>query len=143
MKIRSRKLLKYSLFFFFVCAPLESISIGESFSLAKLIAIIVISMWALNGFPFPKTKMINAFFLLLGYATLSALWGIDSFNSFNQILTFLIPSIIVAIAISASIKEKQDVFLYVSGYVIGCLIAVVSGLYFRNAMLNYAMMTSQ
>ncbi len=100
-------------------------------------------MWALNGFPFPKTKMINAFFLLLGYATLSALWGIDSFNSFNQILTFLIPSIIVAIAISASIKEKQDVFLYVSGYVIGCLIAVVSGLYFRNAMLNEAIMTSQ
>lgn len=143
MKKRSNKYLKYSLFFFFVCAPLESISIGESFSLSKLTSIIVLIMWAINGFPWLRTKMLNAFIILLGYATLSATWGIDTSNSFNQILTFLIPSILVAVAMSASINEKNDVAFYMGGYVIGCFVAAVSGIYFRNAMLKDAIMTSQ
>lgn len=143
MKKGRDKLLNYSLFFFFVCAPLESISLGESFSLAKLTSIVVIAMWAFNGFPWPKTKMLNAFYILLGYAFLSAIWGIDSANSFTRIITFLIPSVLIAVAMSASIKTKEDVSLYMTGYVIGCIVAAFSGLYYRDAMLNAAIMDSQ
>ena len=143
MKKRSNKLLKISLFFFFICAPLESISLGESFSLAKLTSIIVIMAWTINGFPWPRTKMLNAFYLLLGYAFLSAIWGIDQFNSFTHIFTFLIPSILVAVAMSSSIKTKNDISFYLRGYVIGCVIAAVSGLYYRDAMLNQAIIVSQ
>jgi O-antigen ligase len=143
MKKKNIKLLKYSLFFFFICAPLESISLGESFSLAKLTAIIVLLIWALIGFPMPKSKMLDAFYVLLGYAILSALWGIDISNSFNQILTFLIPSILVAVAMSSSINDKDDIALYMIGYVIGCVIAAMSGMYFRNSILNDAITNGQ
>lgn len=143
MKWRSNKLLKYSLFFFFVCAPLESISLGESFSLAKLTSIIVILAWAINGLPWPKTKMLNASYILLGYAFLSAIWGIDIANSFSRITAFLIPSILMAVAMSASIKTKDDIILYMKGYVIGCMVAAFSGLYDREAMLSQAIMASQ
>lgn len=141
--MKRNKLLNYSIFFFFICAPLESISLGESFSLAKLTAIVVLVMWAINGFPWPRTKMLNAFYVLLGYAFLSAIWGIDQVNSFTHILTFLIPSILVAVAMSASIKTKSEISFYLTGYVIGCVIAAASGLYYRDAMLDQAIIASQ
>ena len=140
---KANTLLKFSLFFFFVCAPLESISLGESFSLAKLTSIIVVFVWAINGLPWPKTKMLNTFYVLLGYAFLSAIWGINSANSFTRIFTFLIPSVLIAVAMSASIKAKEDVYLYIAGYIVGCVIAAFSGLYYRDAMLNQAIMASQ
>lgn len=143
MKNNSDKQLKYSLFFFFVCAPLESISIGESFSLAKLSAIVVLFMWVIKKCPIPNSKMVNSFYILLGYALLSSLWSIDIANSIHQIIMFLIPSILVSLALSASIKSKEDIRFYLKGYVIGCVIAAFFGFYYRDAVLSNAIIAGQ
>lgn len=142
-KKQKNNILHISLFLFFVSSPMESVSIWEGFSVSKLSAIIVILAWMIKGFPLPKSKMMNAFYGLLGYSILTIIWSINRANTINQIIMFLIPSLVVSLAMLASIRSKEDIIFYLKGYIVGCLVTAVSGIYNRDAMLSQALYTER
>ena len=135
--------LNYAIAIFFLASPIESIALFEGFSIAKLSAIIVLFGWATQGFKTAKSIMVRGFIFLAIYASLSIIWSIDRLNTTNQVLMFLWPSIIVAIAMNYSIRYNKDIYLYLTSYIIGCLIATVNTLMFRDQALAVAEIAGQ
>ena len=130
--------LNYAVALFFLASPIESIALFEGFSIAKLSALIVLLGWATQGFKTKSSIMIKSFVVLAVYASLTIIWAIDRSNSANQVLMFLWPSIIIAIAMKYSIRCNEDIYLYLKAYIIGCLISTVSTFIFRDTALAVA-----
>lgn len=141
--LKQFKLYQILIGFFFVCSPLESISLSEGFSLAKLSSIFVLVGWAFKGFPYRKSPMITSFWILLGYSILTILWSVDRENTFQHITTFLVPSIILAIAIKESINSLDVIIFYLGCYVLGCVIMAGTGYFMRDAILAQASFADQ
>lgn len=133
----------YIVAIFFVCSPLESIELGDGFSLTKLSALLVLFVWALRRFPYHRSPMIMSFWYLFGYSLLTVVWAIDRENTISQIASFLLPSILVAIAIKESISKKDDIVFYMGGYVIGSIISAGAGYFMRDAVLAAAAYAAQ
>lgn len=128
---------------FFLASPIESISIGEGFSIAKMSALVVFIGWATQGFKYRHSTIISNFIAMAIYATVSILWSIDRAGTTSQVFLFLWPSIIVSMAISYSIRNKEDIYLYLCFFIVGCIIAAVSTLIFRDATLAVAQYAGQ
>lgn len=135
--------LNYAVALFFLASPLESIAIFEGFSIAKLSALMVVAGWATQGFKYRQSIIINRFIALSIYATASIIWSIDRTIASYQVFMFLWPSIIVSIAMYYSIRNNDDIYLYLKSFVIGCLIAAVSLLMSRDATLAAAQYAGQ
>lgn len=130
--------LNIAIALFFLASPIESISIFEGFSIAKLSALFVVIGWATQGFKRRYSTMINSFVVMALYATASIIWSIDRSGTTNQVIMFLWPSIIVSMAMFYSIRKNEDIYLYLSFFIIGCVIAAISTLMFRDATLAAA-----
>lgn len=130
--------LNIAIALFFLASPIESISIFEGFSIAKLSALFVVIGWATQGFKRRYSTMINSFVVMALYATASIIWSIDRSGTTNQVIMFLWPSIIVSMAMFYSIRKNEDIYLYLSFFIIGCIIAAISTLMFRDATLAAA-----
>ena len=130
--------LNYAVALFFLATPIESIAVFEGFSIAKLSALVVFVGWAIKGIKTSQSVMIRSFIVLALYASMTIIWSIDKANTSNQIVKFLWPSIIVAIAMNYSIRCNEDIFLYLKAYIVGCLISTAATLLFRDAMLAAA-----
>ena len=135
--------LNYALALFFLASPIESIALSEGFSIAKFSALMVLLGWATQGFKTKQSLMIRSFVMLAIYASLTILWSIEKSNSTNQVLMFLWPSIIVAVAMNYSIRCNEDIYLYLKAYVMGCLISTVSTFMFRDVALAAAEFAGQ
>ena len=72
------------------------------------------------------------------YATASIIWSIERSGTVNQVVMFLWPSIIVSMAMSYSVRKIDDIYLYLKFFIIGCIIAAISTLMFRDATLAVA-----
>ncbi len=131
-------LLQFAVALFFLATPIESISLVEDFSIVKLSSIIVLIAWALSGFEKSPNNPAKDFVPLLIYSFTSCLWSIDAVTSFNAILTFLVPSILVAMIMYSSIRCEKDIVLYLSFYVVGCLISSIAALFTRQVVLEMA-----
>lgn len=131
-------LLNIAIALFFLTSPIESISIFEGFSIAKLSALFVVIGWATQGFKRRYSTMINSFVVMALYATASIIWSIDRSGTANQVIMFLWPSIIVSMAMFYSIRKNDDIYLYLRFFIIGCIIAAISTLMFRDATLAAA-----
>lgn len=142
-QIRKYTFLNIAIALFFLASPIESISVVENFSIAKLSSLIVAVAWAANRFKYKRSKMINSFVAMGLYATASIVWSIDRSVSLSQVLMFLWPSIIVSIAMYSSIEKNSDIYLYFKFYILGCIIAAVSTLMFREATLAAAVYEGQ
>lgn len=138
LQIRRYTFLNIAVALFFLASPIESISIFEGFSIAKLSALFVVIGWATQGFKRRYSTMINSFVVMALYATASIIWSIDRSATTNQIIMFLWPSIIVSMAMFYSIRKNEDIYLYLSFFIIGCIIAAISTLMFRDATLAVA-----
>lgn len=130
--------LNYAIALFFLATPIESIAVFEGFSIAKLSALVVFAGWTLKGFKTSRSAMIKSFVVLALYASMTIIWSIDRTNTSNQLIKFLWPSIIVAIAMNYSIRCNEDIFLYLKAYIVGCLISTVATFLFRDATLAAA-----
>lgn len=137
-QIRKYTFLNIAIALFFLASPIESISVVENFSIAKLSSLIVAVAWAAHRFKYKRSKMINSFVAMGLYATASIVWSIDRSVSLSQVLMFLWPSIIVSIAMYSSIEKNSDIYLYFKFYIFGCIIAAVTTLMFREATLAAA-----
>ena len=137
------RLLRLSLGLFFLATPIESIPVIENFSIVKLAAIIVLAAWVLSGFPKIWNNSVKAFVPFLIYAILSCLWSIDTASSLNAVITFLIPSLFVAMVIGNSITSKKDIAMYLTFYIVGCAISSISSLLTRQTMLQIAEFADQ
>lgn len=135
---RNYSFLNYAIALFFLATPIESIAVFEGFSIAKLSALVVFAGWTLKGFKTSRSVMIRSFIVLALYASMTIIWSIDRTNTSNQIIKFLWPSIIVAIAMNYSIRCNEDIFLYLKAYIVGCLISTAATLLFRDATLAAA-----
>ena len=135
--------LNYALALFFLASPIESIALSEGFSIAKFSALMVLLGWATQGFKTKQSLMIRSFVMLAIYASLTILWSIEKSNSTNQVLMFLWPSIIVAVAMNYSIRCNEDIYLYLKAYIMGCLISTVSTFMFRDVALAAAEFAGQ
>lgn len=135
--------LNYAVALFFLATPIESIAIFEGFSITKLSAFVVFVGWAIKGFKTSQSVTIRSFIVLALYASMTIIWSIDRTNTSNQIIKFLWPSIIVAIAMNYSIRCNEDIFLYLKAYIIGCLISTAATLMFRDTTLAAAEYLSQ
>lgn len=142
-QIRKYTFLNIAIALFFLASPIESISVVENFSIAKLSALIVAVAWAAHRFKYKSSKMINSFVAMGLYATASIVWSIDRSESLRQVLMFLWPSIIVSIAMYSSIEKNSDIYLYFKFYILGCIIAAVTTLMFRDATLAAAVYEGQ
>lgn len=142
-QIRKYTFLNIAIALFFLASPIESISVVENFSIAKLSALIVAVAWAAHRFKYKCSKMINSFVAMGLYATASIVWSIDRSESLRQVLMFLWPSIIVSIAMYSSIEKNSDIYLYFKFYILGCIIAAVTTLMFRDATLAAAVYEGQ
>lgn len=140
---RSYSFLNYAIALFFLATPIESIAVFEGFSIAKLSALVVFVGWTLKGFKTSRSVMIRSFIVLALYASMTTIWSIDRTNTSNQLIKFLWPSIIVAIAMNYSIKCNEDIFLYLKAYIVGCLISTVATFLFRETTLAAAEYASQ
>ena len=138
--IKSLSILNVMVAFFFMTTPLESISLFERFSLAKLSSLFVLVVWAYKGFPFRRCYLIYSFVLVLFLSVFSVIWSIDREHTFISIFTFLLPCILLMEAIMVSIKRKEDIKLYLFFYVVGCLIISLSCIVNREAILENAIM---
>lgn len=135
---RNYSFLNYAIALFFLATPIESIAVFEGFSIAKLSALVVFAGWTLKGFKTSRSAMIKSFVVLALYASMTIIWSIDRTNTSNQLIKFLWPSIIVAIAMNYSIRCNEDIFLYLKAYIVGCLISTVATFLFRDATLAAA-----
>ena len=135
--------LNYALALFFLASPIESIALSEGFSIAKFSALMVLLGWATQGYKTKQSLMIRSFVMLAIYASLTILWSIEKSNSTNQVLMFLWPSIIVAVAMNYSIRCNEDIYLYLKAYIMGCLISTVSTFMFRDVALAAAEFAGQ
>lgn len=135
--------LNFAIALFFLASPIESIALFEGFSIAKLSALVVLLGWASKKFKTRPSLMIKSFLLLAIYASFTILWSIERSNSTNQVLMFLWPSIIVAVAMNYSIRCNEHIYLYLKAYIIGCLISTVSTFIFRDATLAAAEFAGQ
>lgn len=142
-QIRKYTFLNIAIALFFLASPIESISVVENFSIAKLSALIVAVACAAHRFKYKRSKMINSFVAMGLYATASIVWSIDRSESLRQVLMFLWPSIIVSIAMYSSIEKNSDIYLYFKFYILGCIIAAVTTLMFRDATLAAAVYEGQ
>lgn len=142
-QIRKYTFLNIAIALFFLASPIESISVVENFSIAKLSALIVAVAWGAHRFKYKRSKMINSFVAMGLYATASIVWSIDRSESLRQVLMFLWPSIIVSIAMYSSIEKNSDIYLYFKFYILGCIIAAVTTLMFRDATLAAAVYEGQ
>lgn len=137
-QIRKYTFLNIAVALFFLASPIESISVFENFSIAKLSALFVILGWATQGFKSNHSTIINSFVIMALYATASIIWSIDRSGTTNQVIMFLWPSIIVSMAMFYSIRKNEDIYLYLISFIIGCIIAAISTLMFRDATLAVA-----
>ena len=135
--------LNYAIALFFIASPIESIALFEGFSVAKLSAIVVMFGWATQGFKTSKSVFVRCFIILALYCTLSIVWSIDRINTASHVFMFLWPSIIITIAMNYSIRYNKDIYLYLSSYIIGCLIATVTTFMFREQALAAAEFAGQ
>lgn len=138
LQIRKYTFLNIAVALFFLASPIESISVFENFSIAKLSALFVILGWATQGFKSNHSTIINSFVIMALYATASIIWSIDRSGTTNQVIMFLWPSIIVSMAMFYSIRKNEDIYLYLISFIIGCIIAAISTLMFRDATLAVA-----
>ena len=138
LQIRKYTFLNIAVALFFLAAQIESISVFENFSIAKLSALFVILGWATQGFKSNHSTIINSFVIMALYATASIIWSIDRSGTTNQVIMFLWPSIIVSMAMFYSIRKNEDIYLYLISFIIGCIIAAISTLMFRDATLAVA-----
>jgi len=143
LQIRKYTFLNIAIALFFLASPIESISIFEGFSIAKLSALIVVIGWANQRFKHRSSIMINSFIAMAIYATTSIIWSIDKDETTNQVFMFLWPSIVVSIAMFYSIKKNEDIYLYFISFIIGCIIAAVTTLMFRDVALATAEFAGQ
>lgn len=142
-QIRKYTFLNISIALFFLASPIESIPIFKGFSIVKVSALLVIVGWTTQMFKCRRSAMINSFVIMAVYATASIIWSIDRNETVNQVFMFLWPSIIVGTAIFNSVREKDDIYLYLKFFVVGCVIAAVAVLMFRDATLAAAQYAGQ
>lgn len=138
LKERRYTFLNIAVALFFLASPIESIPVFENFSIAKLSALIVFFAWMGQGFKYRNSAMINSFVVMAVYATVSIIWSIDRSGTTNQVFMFLWPSIIVGVAMFYSIRENEDIYLYLKFFIVGCIIAAVATLIYRDATLSAA-----
>lgn len=136
-------ILKFSVGLFFLASPIESIPIIEHISIVKFSAIIVLIVWILSGSLKMRNKSVSTFYPFLIFAILSCLWSIDIEQSFNALITFLFPSLLIAAIIDNSISSKKDIEQYLAFYIIGCIIASIFGLFERQSILAAAAFADQ
>lgn len=135
--------LNYAIALFFLASPIESIALFEGFSIAKFSAMGVFFGWFTQRFQTSKSIIIKDFIVLALYASLSILWSIDRQNTTTHVFMFLWPSIIVAIAMNHSIKDNKDIYLYLTSYLVGCLISIIATFMFRDQALADAKFAGQ
>lgn len=131
-------ILQCSLALFFLVTPIESLPIAEGFSIVKLSALIVILAWAIKGFHRRTRSSARVFLPLLFYAIVSCLWSIDTATSINAVITFLLPSVLIALILDSSITSKKDISFFLAFYIVGCMIASIAGLLTRQQTLAAA-----
>lgn len=138
LQIMKYTFLNIAVALFFLASPIESISVFENFSIAKLSALFVILGWATQGFKSNHSTIIKSYVAMATYATASIIWSIERSGTVNQVVMFLWPSIIVSMAMSYSVRKIDDIYLYLKSFIIGCIIAAISTLMFRDATLAVA-----
>ena len=130
--------LNITIAIFFITASIESIAIFEGFSIVKLSSLLVLVGWLFKGLPLRLSFMLKIFICLAIFATMSILWSIDVSNTITQVFNFLWPSIIVTLAMNASIRNVDDIRLYLFAFVIGAMIATATAFILREATLAIA-----
>lgn len=140
---QSLSVLNIMVAFFFLTTPLESVSLFDKFSLAKLSSILVLIIWVIKGFKIRKSNIVRAYIFVSLVAILSVMWSIDKEHTILSILNFLIPCIILSEAILVSIKDKKTIELYMFSYVIGCFIISLSCIINREAIIENAILNDE
>lgn len=141
--IKSLSILNVMVAFFFMTTPLESVSLFEEFSMAKLSSLFVLVVWAYKGFPLRRSVLICSFVGVLLLSVFSVIWSIDKEHSLISIVTFLLPCVLLTEAILSSIRKKEDIEFYLFAYVVGCMIISISCIANRDAIIENAIMESE
>lgn len=142
-KIKSLSILNIMVAFFFMTTPLESVSLFEKFSMAKLSSLFVLVVWAYKGFPMRRSSLVYSFVGVLLLSVISVLWSIDKEHTLISIATFLLPCVLLTEAILSSIRKKEDITLYLFAYVVGCLIISISCIANRDTIIENAILENE
>ena len=135
-KTSSYTLLNYAVGIFFLTTPLESVSLLDNFSLAKLSSIFVLGAWLFSGMKVKKSRVLLSYLTLLLSALASALWSINTTNTIIATFLFLLPTVVVSAAALASVNEEKHLRFYLICYVIGCLVVCASCLVNMEMMMK-------
>lgn len=146
MKIRFFDFLIYLLYF---STPLESIAIMNSFSITKLVVILIFTFSLKNLI---TNSLVNYKFIKLTslyciFAMLSLIWSVDKVSSFYAAFTNLLPTILLTFILLQAIKNKTQLTNIFVSYILGALVIALTTIYsyfnfYKFELYDYARATA-